>query len=189
MSSRSGDGRGRIAATLLLGLAALVLSTTAAKGRPRRRRLLVAAGEAVEVRSEPVPSGRLRSLAPVVFILLGAFGLFLAGYAAKRESERNRWAAALTGGDPSRGPGLMIQYGCAGCHEIRGVRGPGGLVGPPLTGIGKRVYIAGRLTNTPGNLIQWITNPREVDPKTAMPVTGISDAEARDVAAYLLALR
>lgn len=141
--------------------------------------------------SEPkagAPRG-LRSLTPVLLGVLLGFGAFLTVYALNREQKRYEWAAALTGGDPDQGPRLMLQYGCSGCHEIRGVRGPGGLVGPPLSNVGKRVYIAGRLINTPGNLVHWITNPREIDPKTAMPVTGISDAEARDVAAYLLALR
>jgi cytochrome c2 len=37
--------------------------------------------------------------------------------------------------------------------------------------------------------VRWIVNPRAVSPKTAMPVTGISEADARHVAAYLLTLR
>jgi len=47
------------------------------------------------------------------------------------------------------------------------------------------VYLGGAATNTPDNLIRWIVNPREIDPKTAMQVTGISTREARDIAAYL----
>jgi cytochrome c2 len=38
-------------------------------------------------------------------------------------------------------------------------------------------------------MIRWIVNPRAVNPGTAMPVTGISPAEARHVAAYLYAQR
>ena len=49
----------------------------------------------------------------------------------------------------------------------------------------RRVYLGGAATNTPDNLIRWIVNPREIDPKTAMQVTGISTREARDIAAYL----
>lgn len=187
MSNRSSDGRGRMAATLLSGVAALLVRSIFRTG-PRRRGRLRPVPVATAATAEPTRRG-LRTLTPVLLALVAGFGLFLAGYAAKREQERDAWAAALTGGDPAKGPDLMLRYGCAGCHEVRGVRGPGGLVGPPLTTVGKRVYIAGRLINTPANLVHWITNPREVDPKTAMPVTGISDAEARDVAAYLLALR
>ena len=39
-----------------------------------------------------------------------------------------------------------------------------GLVGPPLTQIANRIYIAGVLTNTPDNLIEWIQNPPGVRP-------------------------
>ena len=55
--------------------------------------------------------------------------------------------------------------------------------------VGRRVYIAGVVTNTPDNMVRWIVDPPSIDPQTAMPVTGISIAEARDVAAYLYSLR
>jgi cytochrome c2 len=82
---------------------------------------------------------------------------------------------------------LFMRYGCSSCHHISGMAASGGLVGPPLDGIGDRVYIAGMLLNTPENLVRWIVDPRAVNPHTAMPVTGISAAEARDVVAYLYA--
>jgi cytochrome c2 len=110
-------------------------------------------------------------------------------YVLESEQSSRARAMALTGGDPARGPDLIRRFGCAGCHDIPDVRGPGGRVGPPLGDVGARVYLAGRLTNTPENLIRWIATPREVDPKTAMPTTGISPEQARDVAAYLIALR
>jgi cytochrome c1 len=49
-----------------------------------------------------------------------------------------------------------------------------------------RVYIAGKLPNGSANLVKWLINPASIDPHTAMPVTGISESEARVVAAYLL---
>lgn len=107
--------------------------------------------------------------------------------ACDRDLERR--AAAATGGDPSRGPGLVRQYGCDTCHAISGVRGADGLVGPPLDGIGARVYLAGALTNTPEHLIRWIRDPRSVDAKTAMPNVGVGEQDARDIAAYLYTLR
>jgi cytochrome c2 len=113
----------------------------------------------------------------------------VASHAMRRQNQALARAAALTGGDPARGPALAIQYGCAGCHEIRGVRGPGGRVGPPLTSVAERVYLGGVATNTPENLVHWIVNPKGFSPKTAMPITGISEPEARHVAAYLLGLR
>jgi cytochrome c1 len=45
------------------------------------------------------------------------------------------------------------------------------------------------VTNTPTNMVQWIVNPKEINPRTAMPVTGISDKQARDVAAYFYSRR
>jgi len=41
------------------------------------------------------------------------------------------------------------------------------------------------LSNNAENLVLWIQHPRKVSAHTAMPETGISDAEARHVAAYL----
>ena len=83
----------------------------------------------------------------------------------------------------------MKIYGCDACHTIPGAVDARGLVGPPLTQIANRIYIAGVLTNTPDNLIEWIQNPPGVDPRTAMPNLGIGEAAARDIAAYLYTLR
>jgi cytochrome c1 len=44
------------------------------------------------------------------------------------------------------------------------------------------------LPNTPQNLVAWIRDPPGIDPLTAMPASGMSEAEARDVAAYLYTL-
>ena len=61
--------------------------------------------------------------------------------------------------------------------------------GPPLNDIAGRKYIAGRPPNNADNLARWIRDPRQVDPLTAMPQLGVSEADARDMAAYLLTLR
>jgi cytochrome c2 len=100
-----------------------------------------------------------------------------------------RAAAAMTGGDPSRGASALSTYGCVTCHTIPGVRGAHGLVGPPLSRIASRVYLAGRLPNTPDNMKKWIQHPRSVDEKTAMPDTGVTDQDSRDIAAFLYTLR
>jgi len=100
-----------------------------------------------------------------------------------------REAAALTGGDPSRGPDLMRKYGCQTCHTVPGVVGANGLVGPPLAGIASRSYIAGVLPNAPDNMLAWIRDPQRVDPKTAMPNTGVTPSDARHIAAYLYTLK
>jgi len=100
-----------------------------------------------------------------------------------------REAAAITGGDPSRGPDLLRKYGCQSCHTIPGVVGANGLVGPPLAGIASRSYIAGVLPNAPDNMLRWIRDPKDVDAKTAMPNTGVTPSDARHIAAYLYTLK
>jgi len=91
----------------------------------------------------------------------------------------------MTGGDPARAPAVIRRYGCGGCHTIPGIPGGDGQVGGPLADIIHRVYVGGVVTNSPENLVQWIVSPQAFSPRSAMPTTGISQAEARDVAAYL----
>lgn len=67
--------------------------------------------------------------------------------------------------------------------------GARGKVGPSLSDLAGRVYIGGSLTNGSANLVRWLINPRAVNERSAMPVTGISEAEARIVTAYLLSKR
>lgn len=98
-------------------------------------------------------------------------------------------AWTVPGGDPDRGRQRLTQYGCAACHTIPGIRNANGNVGPPLTRIGDRTYIAGVLNNTPANMVRWIRSPQGVVPGNAMPNMGVSEADARDIAAYLYTLR
>jgi cytochrome c len=91
----------------------------------------------------------------------------------------------LSGGNPRQGRELIARYGCGACHTVPGVPGAEASVGPPLTDLRKRLYIAGRLTNTPENVSKWIRDPRAIDPKSAMPAVGVDAAEARDITAYL----
>ena len=93
------------------------------------------------------------------------------------------------GGDPSRGRHVMVDYGCQTCHHIPGVHGANGTVGPPLDRMALRGFVAGRLQNSPENLIRWIRDPQSVDPKNAMPNSGVTERDARDIAAYLYTLR
>ncbi|MBP0445407.1 c-type cytochrome [Roseomonas sp. SSH11] len=107
------------------------------------------------------------------------------GITALQRSEQRQVAHAITGGDPSRAPELMIRYGCGGCHAIPGVPGATGRVAAPLTGLRERVYVGGVVRNSADNLVAWIVDPRSLSPRSAMPRTGITEAEARDVAAFL----
>lgn len=121
-------------------------------------------------------------------VLLGAAGI-AGGWQVREDRKAAEQAARLTGGDPARGQGLLRRYGCAGCHDIPGVRGADGRVGPPLEHVAGRIYIAGHLPNTAANLLRWIEDPPAQVPGTAMPRTGATGQEARDIAAYLYTLR
>jgi cytochrome c2 len=98
-------------------------------------------------------------------------------------------ARRLTGGEPERGRALIRGYGCHTCHTIPGVPGADGMVGPPLDKIAGRTYLAGRLPNSPQNLMRWIRDPQGISPGTAMPNMHVSEKDGRDIAAYLYTLQ
>ena len=131
-------------------------------------------------------SSRAGELAITALLVAGAAVGALGYRLIADASERQERAILLTGGDPARAPGYLRQYGCAGCHSIPGVPGASGQVGPPLRSLAARVYVGGQ-PNTAANVVAWIVNPRAINEKTPMPVTGISQQAARDVAAYLYA--
>jgi cytochrome c len=115
----------------------------------------------------------MKRLLPIVFIAV------LAGCSKPPAFE------PLSGGNPRVGQQLLDRYGCAACHAIKGVTHERSQVGPPLKDIRERSYVGGMLPNSAANLEQWIMHPRALNPKTAMPELGVSQAEARDMAAYL----
>ncbi len=154
-------------------------------------------------RSRGAPARGLRSAhafgataaALLVFVLLGACG----GEGRREGSEvggdlaSTGELASIQGGahlaaDPARGARAIRTYGCGSCHLIPGIRGADGMVGPPLTGWRERAIIAGYLANTPEHLVQWIVMPQSVAPGNAMPNLGVTDGDARDIAAYLYTL-
>lgn len=118
-----------------------------------------------------------------------ALPLVAATVLAHAQSERAHPAWNVPGGDARRGHQLIAQLGCGGCHTIPGVRNARGNVGPPLIAFGDRRFVAGMLENQPDNLIHWLEHPQSVVPGNAMPEMGISQAQARDIAAYLYTLR
>lgn len=92
----------------------------------------------------------------------------------------------------SAGPGtpdLMIRYGCPTCHVIPGVPGAAGKVGPSLNDLGQRSYLAGTLQNSPDNLALWIQHPQRFHPGTAMPEMDVTAEDAKEIAAFLNAIR
>jgi cytochrome c oxidase subunit II len=108
----------------------------------------------------------------------------------------DRWLADLSRPAPSSGaaagPGarLFAQYGCGGCHAIRGTGQAGG-IGPDLTHYGGRATLAaGFLPNTDANTARFIRHPEAAKPGVRMPgFHHMPPADALAVARYLRGLR
>lgn len=127
------------------------------------------------------------AVAAIVLLVLTVAALT---WSSGRTAQVQHEADEATGGVGARAIPIMRANGCAGCHTIPGVPGAKGQVGPRLdASLAGRVHIGGVLANNPENMIRWIRAAREINPRTAMPSTGISEQEARDVAAYLYALK
>jgi cytochrome c2 len=93
-------------------------------------------------------------------------------------------------GDAARGKQLATQQGCNVCHIVPGIEGAQGSLGPTLAGVASRPKISnGVVTNTPENLAKLIENPQALNPESTMPALGISTADSRDIAAFLLTLK
>jgi cytochrome c len=128
------------------------------------------------------PGGLLFRWGGTLVLAIVALGI---GYEVSSRRENRALAVALTRGDPDRAPPLLRRYGCTGCHTVPALTGADGKVAPPLAQLRKRIYIAGRLENTPQNLVRWIVSPQSLAPDSAMPDTGVTEDEARDIAAFL----
>jgi cytochrome c1 len=143
----------------------------------------------------PYPDGRELAVTVILMLstaLAGCGPVGDLGQAAGdgRQQPARYQPSDIAGARLDRGAQVMRQaYGCGACHVIPGVTGAGGIVGPPLNNWSRRVYIAGNLPNTPENLVRWIRHPQAVEPGTAMPDLGVTEADARDIAAYLYSLR
>jgi len=120
--------------------------------------------------------------------ILGLSGLVACSDAKPPLTQDASAARLLTQADPDRGRRLIAEKGCIACHTVPQVRAPVSTVGPPLNDMRRRAYLSGLLPNTPVNLVQWLLDPPAVNPRTAMPNTGLSVAQAEDIAAFLISL-
>ena len=125
----------------------------------------------------------------LVVAALVAIAAGLAAFYAVQLSQRIEVAVEAAGGSAEAGRDAILAYGCGACHAIAGIPSADGRVGPPLTGVAERRYLGGQLVNTPENMVRWISDPQAYAPGTAMPNLGVSEAEARDIAAYLYRTR
>jgi putative membrane protein len=139
-----------------------------------------------ESERKTIQNAKFKMQTPLVLLAI-ALSLGVAG--CDRDRSYDTIARQLTGGDPDKGRDAITTYGCDTCHFIPGVLTATATVGPPLEQIGLRSYLAGRIDNTPENMIRWLRDPRSVDSQTAMPQTGVTESDARNIAAYLYTLR
>ncbi len=98
-----------------------------------------------------------------------------------------------------QGKQIFLSSTCIACHTVEGTSAQG-KIGPNLSLLGERWAIgAGALDNTPANVQRWVLHAPEIKDGIimpgaevgagGMPPTGLSDEDARAVAAYLSDLR
>jgi cytochrome c oxidase subunit 2 len=87
------------------------------------------------------------------------------------------------------GEQVFLSSPCVACHTVRGTSA-GGRVGPDLTHVGSRQYIAaGTLQTTRGNLAAWIVDPQGIKPGANMPVIQVPPQDLNALVSYLEGLR
>ena len=131
----------------------------------------------------PIKPAYTISLIGLLFLVAVAVAFTVRGAFRAPPAPEPEWE--VIEGDPEQGKVAIRHYGCASCHVIPGIRGSKARVGPRLNDIGEQSYIAGVLRNEPENMVRWIRNPPGVNPLTAMPYLGVTEDDARDIAAYL----
>jgi cytochrome c oxidase assembly factor CtaG/cytochrome c2 len=129
-----------------------------------------------------------RSRAGVVVVVAGA-ALAIASGGCRSSAASTADAAAIARGNPQAGRALVRAVGCQSCHHIAGFHGPEGNVGPPLDSFPARMTIAGKLSNTPDDLVYFLMHPQAVVPGGAMLDLHLDERAARDIAAFLLSAR
>jgi cytochrome c oxidase subunit 2 len=115
---------------------------------------------------------------------------------ARPKAEFDAWREQQLSGAASpqdeqrkRGEEIFFSKPCVMCHQVRGTSA-GGKVGPDLTHVGSRQFIAaGTLPNTRGNLAAWIVDPQGIKPGAQMPVMTIEPDELDPLVSYLEGLK
>jgi mono/diheme cytochrome c family protein len=88
-------------------------------------------------------------------------------------------------GDAKAGEKIVKSIGCQGCHVVgegsRDEAGPHRTFGQPLENIGAKT--------TYEWVFNWVRDPKHYNPNTYMPNLRLTDAQAADVATYLMTLK
>jgi cytochrome c oxidase subunit 2 len=89
-----------------------------------------------------------------------------------------------------RGRDAFLAQRCNACHAVRGVS-EGAALGPDLTHVGSRMYIAaGTLRTDHAALAGWIADPQAIKHGARMPAAGRMSGETlRELAAWLESLK
>jgi len=86
------------------------------------------------------------------------------------------------------GKAVFAKSACVGCHTIAGVSSGG--LGPNLSHFGGRATLAaGMWPNTPDNVAAWVRDPQRLKPGAKMPELGLTEDQAKALAAYLTGLK
>ena len=86
------------------------------------------------------------------------------------------------------GKSIFTKSACVGCHTIAGVSA--GVLAPNLSHFGGRSTLAaGMWPNTPDNVAAWVRDPQRLKPGVKMPDLGLTEDQAKAVAAYLTGLK
>ncbi len=99
---------------------------------------------------------------------------------------------ALAGADAARGRAVMEAKGCPSCHAFTGVAPLEGAANPKdLKGLASGVALAPDFRTTRRrmsvtNVVTWIKSPKAMKADTAMPELALTEAEIKDLAAFIL---
>lgn len=110
------------------------------------------------------------------------------------EAQSDDSATALAGASAARGRELMDTKGCGLCHQMTGVAPlhPGLLpTGVAVTDMARAVRLAPDLRYArdrwrASSLVRWLVDPAAVKMDTPMPKLGLTEDEAKAIAAYLV---
>ena len=97
-------------------------------------------------------------------------------------------SAAAQMGDRNNGKLVIARQACGSCHIIPGIDGADGMAGPSLAHFSQHSTVGGVLANTPDDLVAWLRHPQTYVPGNAMPDIGLTEPQARDVAAFLYSI-
>ena len=98
-------------------------------------------------------------------------------------------ATAPADDEGRRGEQVFLSKPCVSCHTVRGTPA-GGRVGPDLTHLGSRQYLASaRLPLTRGTLGAWIIDPQIIKPGVHMPMTVLAPGEVDPLLTFLTGLK